>query len=203
MNTRPGGSGDVKLTADVADGATVAPGQDIAFRLTWDPEAWSGAELDMALACVQVKGGLDPDLSGEEQPTANDGAFEYRLHVPDNIKPDCDICVQGFLAGIGADGGQQQVGSNRPVLHVGPARRRRRRQPPATAPPTTADHPTTRPGAGRGRRPRSPGSNVTRPAPAPLGRTSHRLASCPAPDPRRPGRAAAAAAHAGPGRPGA
>ena len=27
----------------------------------------------MALACVRVKGGLDPDLSDQERPTANDG----------------------------------------------------------------------------------------------------------------------------------
>ena len=120
MNTRPGGSGAVKLSADVADRAKVAPGQDITIRLTWDPKAWSGDQLDMALACVQVKGALDPDLSGQERPTANDGAFQYRLHVPDNIKPNCDICVQGFLAGMGDDGQPAQVGSNEQCFMSGP-----------------------------------------------------------------------------------
>ena len=42
MNTPRGGSGGVKLTADVADRATVAPGQDITVRLTWDPEGLVG-----------------------------------------------------------------------------------------------------------------------------------------------------------------
>lgn len=138
MNTRPGGSGGVKLNASVADGATVAPGQDITVRLSWDPKAWSGDQLDMALACVRVKGGLDPDLSAEEQPSANDGAFEYRLHVPDNIKPNCDICVQGFLAGPAGDGGPEQMGSNEQCFMSG-------KPEPPTPPTTRAPAPPTTP----------------------------------------------------------
>jgi LPXTG-motif cell wall-anchored protein len=171
MNTRPGGSGGVKLTADVADGATVAPGQDITLRLSWDPKAWSGNRLDMALDCVRVKGGLDPDLSAEERPTANDGVFEYRLHVPDNIRPDCDICVQGFLAGPAGDGGPEQVGSNEQCFMSGPPGPPETPKPPATRPP--APPPTTPTTAAVP--PRAPaevpaevaGSNLSRPAPAP------------------------------------
>ncbi len=171
MNTPPGGSGGVKLTADVADRATVAPGQDITVRLTWDPEAWTGDELDMALACVRVKGGLDTDLSEQERPTANDGTFEYRLHVPDNIKPGCDICVQGFLAGTASDGGPQQVGSNEQCFMSGTPEPPTKPDPPATPPPA----PPTTPSPTAEVPPRAPaevpaevaGSNVARPAPAP------------------------------------
>jgi hypothetical protein len=161
-NTASGGSGGLKLTANVADRATVAPGQDITVRLTWDPKAWSDQELDMALACVRVKGGLDPNLSGEERPSANDGTFEYRLHVPDNIKAGCDICVQGFLSGIAGDGGPEQVASNEQCFMSGPPETP---TPPATQP---AAPPPPAP-------PRTPaevpaqvaGSNVSQPAPGP------------------------------------
>jgi hypothetical protein len=182
MNTPRGASGGVNLSASVADGATVAPGQDILVSLAWDPKAWSGDELDMALACVRVKGGLDPNLSGQERPTANDGTFEYRLHVPDNIKPGCDICVQGFLAGM-ADGGEsQQVGSNEQCFMSGPP------SPPAKPAPPAATSPAPAPAAPAPAAPapaapapaapvptRAPaevpaevaGSNVSRPAPTP------------------------------------
>ena len=184
MNTRPGGSGAVKLSADVADRAKVAPGQDITIRLTWDPEAWSGDQLDMALACVQVKGALDPDLSGQERPAANDGAFEYRLHVPDNIKPNCDICVQGFLAGPTGDGGTEQVGSNEQCFMSGPPAPPENPTPPAPAAPPTAA-PQAPPRAPTEAPAQVAGSNLARPAPAPaaqpvligeLPRTGHSFA---------------------------
>ncbi len=185
MNTRPGGSGAVKLSADVADRANVAPGQDITIRLTWDPKAWSGDQLDMALACVQVKGALDPDLSGQERPSANDGAFEYRLHVPDNIKPNCDICVQGFLAGMADDGQQAQVGSNEQCFMSGPPATPDPPTPRATTPPTPATTPTTAARAPAEVPAQVAGSNVARPAPTPapavapvaeLPRTGHSFA---------------------------
>jgi hypothetical protein len=133
MNTPRDGGGDVKLTADVVDGATVAPGDEIRFRLTWDPARWSGAEVERALACVRVKGLLEPDLSAEERPTANDGLFEYRLRIPDNIRPDCDVCVEGFLTGLSDGGGQQQLRSERHCFMSGPPGPP---TPPATNPPT-------------------------------------------------------------------
>jgi hypothetical protein len=176
MNTRPGGSSGMKLTADVADGATVAPGQDISVRRAWDPQAWSGSDLDRARACGRVKGGLDPNLSAQERPTANDGVFEYRLHVPENIKPNCDICVQGFLAGVAAGGGPQQVGSNEQCFMSGPPVKP---TPPATQPPAPPAGPTpalpSTPAPAVQEPPRAPaelpaevaGSNISRPAPAP------------------------------------
>src|SRR5581483_507401 len=59
MNTPPSDTGDVKLVADALDGDTVAPGQDIMLRLTWDPARWSGSRLDQVLQCVRVKGELE------------------------------------------------------------------------------------------------------------------------------------------------
>lgn len=144
-NTPPEGSGGLKLTADVPDGAKVAPGDDITVRLTWDPKQWAGKDLDMALACVRVKGGLDPNLSREERPTANDGVFEFRLHVPANIKPGCDICVQGYLAGMAGDGGPQQVGSNPHCFMSGPPPGPPSTRPPATPPVTSPPAPPTTP----------------------------------------------------------
>jgi hypothetical protein len=140
MNTPRGGSGAVKLTTDVPDGATVGPGEDILLRLTWDPSRWTGPQLDRALDCVRVKGELAPDLSAEEAPTANDGVFEYRLHVPDDIRPGCDVCAEGFVAGQAA-GGPQQLRTERHCFMSGPPRPptppvTRPPTPPATTPPT-------------------------------------------------------------------
>ena len=145
MNSRSGGYGALEIGADVADGSTVAPGQDITIRLTWDPDAWSGDQLDMALACVQVKGALDPDLSGQERPSANDGRFEYRLHVPGNIRPNCDICVQGFLGGMAGDGQPTQVASNEQCFMSGPPPETPEtpESPPPAPPPTPVTTPTT------------------------------------------------------------
>jgi hypothetical protein len=156
MNAPPSGPGDVKLTADVADGATVAPGQDIMLRLTWDTTKWSGQSLDEVLQCIRVKGALDGNLSAEEQPAANDGMFEYRLHVPDDIRPGCDICAQGFAQGTAAGGGPQDVGSERHCFMSGPAEppgpppsgpTARPAPPPAMHPPATSPRttPATRP----------------------------------------------------------
>ena len=145
-NTPRGGGNDVKLTADVVDGATVAPGDDIRFRLTWDPSQWSGDDLERALTCVRVKGGLDSKLSSEEAPAANDGLVEYTLHVPDNIRPDCDICAEGFLTGSGADGGGPlSVRSERICFMSGPPTPQATQPPapPVTAPPAPVAAPTT------------------------------------------------------------
>ncbi|HYT39123.1 MAG TPA: hypothetical protein VEN99_06410 [Acidimicrobiia bacterium] len=142
MNTPPGGGAGVKLTADVTDGATVAPGEDILLRLTWDRAKWSGDQVDRALDCVRVKGDLAPDLSAEEQPADNDGVYEYRLHVPDDIRPGCDICAQGFVSGESAGGGPQQVRSERHCFMSGPAGPP---TPPATRPPATPATPASQP----------------------------------------------------------
>jgi hypothetical protein len=180
MQAPPDGP-DLKITTDVPDGATVAPGQVIGVRLTWDPKAWSGEDLDMALACVRVKGGLDPDLSAVERPTANDGVFEYRLRVPESIRPDCDICVEGFLAGMSPDNCCPQVaGSDRRCFMSGPPAPRPPAEPtmpePPAAPPTTpTPAPPTTPTPAVQVPPRAPaevpaqvaGENVARPAPAP------------------------------------
>jgi len=194
MSTPPGGSGDVKLTADVADGASVAPGQDILLRLQWDPTRWSGPQLDRALDCVRVKGEPAPDLSGEEAPTANDGVFEYRLHVPDDIRPGCDICVQGYLAGEAAGGGSQQVRSDRHCFMSGspaPAGPPAPPAPPAktpSAPPAPAKSPSAPPAPAKSLSPPPPPRPTTAGAPARLptevaGVTASRPAASPAPAP--------------------
>src|SRR5581483_2245754 len=141
MNTPPSDTGDVKLVADALDGDTVAPGQDIMLRLTWDPARWSGSRLDQVLQCVRVKGELEPDLSAAKQPAANDGLYEYRLHVPENIRPGCDICAQGFVAGTAAGGGPQALRSERHCFMSGPP------EPPASPPPAPPAPPVTRPPA--------------------------------------------------------
>jgi hypothetical protein len=162
MSTPPGRPGGLKLTTDIPDGASVEPGQVILVRLTWDPNAWSGPDLDMALACVEVKGGLDPDLSAGERPAANDGVFEYRLLVPDTIRPDCDICVQGYLAGMTDDCCREQVTSDRRCFITEP--------PPPPTPPVTT--PVTVPPAPTTTTTTAPtevgGITASQPSPAPL-----------------------------------
>lgn len=162
----PRGPGGLKITTSVPDRATVAPGDDITVTLTWDPKAWSGQELDAALACVKVKGGLDPNLSAGERPTANDGSMEYVLQVPDNIRADCDICVQGFLMGTSADGRPDMVTSDRRCFMSGPPRPP---TPPATTPVTS---PPPAPATTTTSAPRVPsevgGITATQPSPAPL-----------------------------------
>lgn len=189
MNTPPSDTGDVKLAADALDGDTVSPGQDIMLRLTWDPTRWSGTNLDRVLQCVRVKGELEPALSAEEQPAVNDGAYEYRLHVPENIRPGCDICAQGFVAGTAAGGGPQELRSERHCFMSGPPEPpappapptppvTRPPAPPATHPPATsppappATQPATTPTTAAPRAPTQIPSEVagitaTRPAPAP------------------------------------
>jgi hypothetical protein len=165
----PDRRGGLKVTTEVPEGAEVAPGQDIRVKLTWDPKDWSGEDLDAALACVQVKGGLDSDLSRGERPTANDGVVEFTLHVPENIRPGCDICVQGFLTGAAPDGGPQQVGSDRACFMSGPPRPP---SPPVTRPPTPPATDTATPPATAAATPGIPtevgGITASKPAPAPL-----------------------------------
>jgi LPXTG-motif cell wall-anchored protein len=174
MSTPPSGNGDVRLTSDVADGATVAPGDDILLRLTWDPGRWREPQLDRALHCVRLKGVLDPNLSAEEAPTDNDGVFEYRLHVPDDIRPDCDICAEGYVAGEAAGGGGRQVRSTRHCFMSG---RPVPPGPPATRPPTPPAPPVSPPPPTTAVLPRTPaevptdvgGVTATQPTnPAPL-----------------------------------
>ncbi|HVW32939.1 MAG TPA: hypothetical protein VHL53_10405 [Acidimicrobiia bacterium] len=142
MNTMPSG-GDVHLAADLPDGARVAPGQDIRLRLTWDRTKFSGDQLDRVLDCVRLKGGLDPDMSNEQQPADNSGTFDYRLHVPEDIRPGCDICAEGFVAGAAAGGsGPLQLRSERHCFMSGPPVPP---GPPATSPPPPPGPPVTQP----------------------------------------------------------
>lgn len=138
MNTPPSWPADVELTADVVDGAIVVPGQDVMLRLTWDPKKWSGPDLDRALHCVRLKGELAPELSAEEQPTANDGLSEYRLHLPDSLQPGSDICAQAFLAGEAGEGGPQQLRAERRCFISGAPEPARPPAPPVTGPPAAA-----------------------------------------------------------------
>ena len=173
MNTARGGGSNVRLTADVVEGAIVAPGDDIRFRLTWDPAQWSGDDLERALTCVRVKGWLDPNLSAEEAPAANDGLVEYTLRVPDNIRPDCDVCAEGFLAGRAAGGGPSQMRSERICFMSGP-------RPPATTPPPAPPATTPPPAPPATTKPPAPPATAP-PAPvaAPTTTTSRAPAQAP------------------------
>ena len=161
MNTPRGEPGDLKLTADVHDGATVAPGQDILLTLSWDQKKWSGRELDRALDCVRVKGELAPALSAEKAPAPNDGVWEYRLHVPDDINPGCDICAEGFLSGDAAGGGPQDERSDRYCFMSGQ---------PVPPPPSPSASPGTRPPAPSTSA--SPAPAAMTPAPAAMPRSA-------------------------------
>jgi hypothetical protein len=150
MNAPASAPATVGLTAATPDGATVAPGDEILFRVTWDRNRWSGPELDRALGCVRVKGAMAPDLSTEEESVPNNGVFEFRLHVPDDIRPGCDICAQAFIAGTGADGGPQEMPTGRRCFMSGSPRpaappAKSSARAPATTPTTVAVVPVRRP----------------------------------------------------------
>lgn len=128
----------ITLTSDLTDRGRVAPGQDVVLHLRWDPARWKGEKLDAALTCVRVRGGLAPDLSGEERPADNDGVIEYVLHVPDDIRPGCDVCAKAYLAGTAAGGGFEQASSERYCFMTGPPAPPAPPAPPVVKPPAPA-----------------------------------------------------------------
>ncbi len=153
--------GGVENVTSPGPGRAVA-GDVIDVSLTWDPADWNDTWVEKVLDCVRVKGDLAPDLSAEEQPADNDGAYDRELAIPGDMEGGHLLCEQGFVYGVLSRGGYSQTSSPRVCFTTEAAP-----PPPTTTttePPTTTTTeapPTTAPPAVRA------SQGVPAPAPAP------------------------------------
>jgi len=111
-------TGGLDKTTNPADGASVAPGDDVEVELAWDPADWSDDALHKVIDCVTINGDFVLDLSVEERPTDNDGNFKTVYTIPVDIVAGDEICDQGFLSGDSAGGGFEQDRSNQVCFKV-------------------------------------------------------------------------------------
>jgi hypothetical protein len=121
---------------------TAVAGDVIDVNLRWDPADWNDTWVEKVLNCVSVDGTPVPELSDEERPAPNDGAYGRELNVPDDIGGGHLLCEQGFVYGVLSRGGYSLTSSPRVCFTTEAA------PPPpttTTAPPTTTttEAPTT------------------------------------------------------------
>src|SRR5437588_3714719 len=119
-----------------------AAGDVVDINLTWDPADWNDTWVEKVLNCVSLDGTPVPEMSDEERPAPNDGAYSRELAVPADIKSGHLLCEQGFVYGVLSRGGYSQTSSPRVCFTTEAA------PPPpttTTAPPTTTttEAPTT------------------------------------------------------------
>src|SRR5436305_8933653 len=91
--------GGVENVTSPGPGRAVA-GDVIDVTLTWDPADWNDTWVEKVLNCVSVDGKPVPELSDEERPSPNDGAYERDLAVPAGIGAGHLPCEQGFVYGV-------------------------------------------------------------------------------------------------------
>ena len=115
---------------------TAMAGDVIDLRLTWDPADWNDTWVEKVLNCVSVDGKPVPEMTDEERPAPNDGAYDRQLAVPTDIGPGHLLCEQGFVYGVLSRGGYSQTSSPRVCFTTEAA-------PPPPAPTTTTVPPTT------------------------------------------------------------
>ncbi|MDQ1518421.1 MAG: hypothetical protein QOE80_4251 [Actinomycetota bacterium] len=116
---------------------TAMAGDVIDVRLTWDPADWNDTWVEKVLDCVSVDGKPVPELTDEERPAPNDGAYDRQLAVPTDIGSGHLLCEQGFVYGVLSRGGYSQTSSPRVCFTTEAA------PPPPPAPTTTTAPPTT------------------------------------------------------------
>jgi hypothetical protein len=145
---------------------TAMAGDVIDVRLTWDPADWNDTWVEKVLDCVSVDGKPVPELTDEERPAPNDGAYDRELQVPADIGAGHLLCEQGFVYGVLSRGGYSQTSSPRvcfttEALPPPPPPTTTTTEAPTTtttaAPTTTTTQPAVRAAAG-----------VATPAPAPV-----------------------------------
>jgi hypothetical protein len=125
-----GGVGNVTAP----DPGRALAGSAIDIRITWDPADWDDTAIEKVLNCVSLDGKPVPELTAEERPARNDGAFGRRMFVPADIKGGRLLCEQGFVYGVLSRGGYSQTSSPRVCFTTEAAPPP---PPPTTAPPTT------------------------------------------------------------------
>ena len=104
--------GGVENTTSPGPGKAVA-GDVIDVNLTWDPADWNDTWVEKVLNCASVDGKPVPELSDEERPAPNDGAYARELTVPDNMEGGHLLCEQGFVYGVLSRGGYSLTSSPR------------------------------------------------------------------------------------------
>jgi hypothetical protein len=161
--------GGVENITSPGPGRAVA-GDALDISLTWDPADWNDTWVEKVLNCVSVDGRPVPELTDEERPAPNDGAYDRELVVPRDIGAGHLLCEQGFVFGVLSRGGYSQTSSPRvcfttealppPPVIVAPPTTTTTTAPPTTT--TTAPPIPARVAAGAPAPPPPP------PAPAPV-----------------------------------
>jgi len=126
--------GGVDNVTSPGPGPAVA-GDVIDVHLGWDPADWNDTWVEKVLDCVSIDGKVAPELTDEERPSPNDGAYDRQLDVPVDMAPGHLLCEQGFVFGVLSRGGYSLTSSPRVCFTTEAA------PPPptttTTAPPTT------------------------------------------------------------------
>jgi hypothetical protein len=159
-----GGVGNVTAP----DPGRALAGSAIDIRITWDPADWDDTAIEKVLNCVSLDGKPVPELTAEERPARNDGAFGRRMFVPADIKGGRLLCEQGFVYGVLSRGGYSQTSSPRVCFttEAAPPPPTTTTQPPTT---TTTEPPTTTTTAAVA--PARAAAGLPVPAPPPVPRT--------------------------------
>jgi hypothetical protein len=160
--------GGVENVTSPGPGKAMA-GDVIDVHITWDPADWNDTWVEKVLNCVSVDGKPVPELSDEQRPAPNDGAYDRELAVPADIGGGHLLCEQGFVYGVLSRGGYSQTSSPRVCFTTEAA------PPPpttTTAPPTTTTTTAPPPAPVAAASPPPPrvaaAAPVVAPAPAPV-----------------------------------
>jgi hypothetical protein len=129
------GVGRVENVTSPGPGTAMA-GDIIDIRLTWDPADFDDTWIEKVLNCVSIDGKPVPEMTDEERPAPNDGAFDRELAVPDDIESGHLLCEQGFAYGNLSRGGYSLISSPRVCFTTEAA-------PPPPPTTTTTEPPTT------------------------------------------------------------
>lgn len=127
--------GEVENVTSPGPGTAMA-GDVIDIHLSWDPADWTDTWVEKVLNCVSLDGEPVPELSSEERPAPNDGAYDRELVVPDDIESGRLLCEQGFVYGMFSRGGYTLTSSRRVCFTTQAA-------PPPPPPVAAAEPPTT------------------------------------------------------------
>jgi hypothetical protein len=135
------GVGNVDNVTSPGPGPIIG-GDVIDINLAWDPADFDDTWVEKVLNCVSIDGEAVPDLTDEERPAPNDGAYGRELVVPEDIGAGHLLCQQGFVYGNLSRGGYSQISSRRVCFTTEAAPPP---PPPTTEPPTTTttEAPTT------------------------------------------------------------
>ena len=128
------GVGRVGNVTSPGPGAAMA-GDVIDINLSWDPADFDDTWIEKVLNCVSLDGKPVPEMTDEERPAPNDGAYSRELTVPENMPGGHLLCEQGFAYGDLSRGGYSLISSPRVCFTTEAA--------PPPPPPVVVAAPTT------------------------------------------------------------